>query len=470
MVERVARADVREVARLSARRRTRRSRRRPRVRCAPPRPGGAAPAPGGSAPRGTRAHSASSTSSTWSRPIASAHSSGPRGWLSPSFMPVSMSAASPTPSPSANADSLITWQTIRPSTSPGASPTHATCLPSAAKKRSARVGGERRGALRARQLDEPRVLEAAAARGSRPRCRPGRARESEPLRAQHEPRGAALDGVARGAARRLLLDRRAVAFDDQRRQHAAARLVRAADLVARARGRGARSSPASTPRRRSRSRPRPRPPGGSGRRRVLLAVAPAVGDAAVVVVAAAGLAPVQPGGRRSAPRSARGASAARRSSARRSSSRPRSPASTPTRSISSNGPMRKPPSMRHDAVDRLDRRRSAPASMRSASRPNGRLQRLTRKPGPVGRVDHASCPSPRRSRARSRAPARRSCSPAITSSSAITGAGLKKCMPTTRSGWLARRGDRGHRQRGGVRREHAVLARRSPTAARRARA
>ncbi len=39
---------------------------------------------------------------------------------------------------SANADSLITWHTIRPSTRPGASPTHSTCLPSAAKKRSAR--------------------------------------------------------------------------------------------------------------------------------------------------------------------------------------------------------------------------------------------------------------------------------------------------------------------------------------------
>ena len=45
----------------------------------------------------------------------------------------------PTPSPSANVDSLITWLTILPSTSPGASPTHATCLPSAPKKRSARA-------------------------------------------------------------------------------------------------------------------------------------------------------------------------------------------------------------------------------------------------------------------------------------------------------------------------------------------
>ena len=41
------------------------------------------------------------------------------------------------------------------------------------------------------------------------------------------------------------------------------------------------------------------------------------------------------------------------------------------------------------------RRRAAPQRARSASSPNGRLQRLTRKPGTVGGVDHAPCPSPR---------------------------------------------------------------------------
>src|SRR5437763_931057 len=53
-----------------------------------------------------------------------------------------MSCADPTPSPSANAASLITWQTIRPSTRPGASPTQVVCLPRVEKKRSAAVTAE----------------------------------------------------------------------------------------------------------------------------------------------------------------------------------------------------------------------------------------------------------------------------------------------------------------------------------------
>ena len=48
-----------------------------------------------------------------------------------------------------------------------------------------------------------------------------------------------------------------------------------------------------------------------------------------------------------------------------------------------------------------------------------------------------ACPSPRPSRGRPRAPARRSASAAITSSSRISGGGLKKCMPTTFSGCAA---------------------------------
>ena len=52
-------------------------------------------------------------------------------------MPASMSSAAPTPSPSAKHASLTSWQTIRPSTRPGASPTHSTWRPSEAKKPSA---------------------------------------------------------------------------------------------------------------------------------------------------------------------------------------------------------------------------------------------------------------------------------------------------------------------------------------------
>ncbi len=72
----------------------------------------------------------------------------------------------------------------------------------------------------------------------------------------------------------------------------------------------------------------------------------------------------------------------------------------------------------------------------SASSPNGRLQRLTRKPGPsAAMITSLPIASPA-ARARSSA-SWEDCSPATTSSSRITGGGLKKCIPTTRSGRLA---------------------------------
>jgi hypothetical protein len=46
-------------------------------------------------------------------------------------------AGMPTPSPTANAASLTSWATIRPSTRPGASPTRSVTMPSVAKNRSA---------------------------------------------------------------------------------------------------------------------------------------------------------------------------------------------------------------------------------------------------------------------------------------------------------------------------------------------
>ena len=73
------------------------------------------------------------------------------------------------------------------------------------------------------------------------------------------------------------------------------------------------------------------------------------------------------------------------------------------------------------------------ATTRSASSPNGRPQRLTRNPGPseasITRLPIAA-PVPR-ARASAASP---DCSPATTSSRRMSGAGLKKCMPTTRSG------------------------------------
>ncbi len=109
--------------------------------------------------------------------------------------------------------------------------------------------------------------------------------------------------------------------------------------------------------------------------------------------------------------------------------------STPTRSISSNGPIRKPPSIRTmRSIVSMSAIRSC--SSRSASRPNGPVAAVDEEAGPVAGADHGLA---HRLAGRVRERERRSedCSPATTSSSLISGAGLKKCMPTTRSGLLA---------------------------------
>ena len=69
----------------------------------------------------------------------------------------------------------------------------------------------------------------------------------------------------------------------------------------------------------------------------------------------------------------------------------------------------------------------------SASSPNGRLQRLTRKPGPsVASMTRLPIARPV-ARATSSASGEESM-PAMTSSRRMTGGGLKKCIPTTRPG------------------------------------
>ena len=158
--------------------------------------------------------------------------------------------------------------------------------------------------------------------------------------------------------------------------------------------------------------------------------------------------------RRSARRSSTVASAAPRSSARRSSARSQSPC-----------PRRRGPSARtgpcgsRPACGRCGRssrcRQSAPDRRRSASSPKGRLQRFTRNPGPsLARITVLPIASPVAcASARASSEER---SPATTSSRRITGAGLKKCIPTTRCGLARRRGDRRDQQRGCVRRDHAL--------------
>ena len=111
------------------------------------------------------------------------------------------------------------------------------------------------------------------------------------------------------------------------------------------------------------------------------------------------------------------------------------PTSMPTRSMSSKGPMRKPPPRRQ-----IRSICSWPASRspnsRNASALNGRPQRLTRKPGPsAARITCLPIASPvSRATASARSPV---WSARMTSSRPISGGGLKKCIPTTFSGRAA---------------------------------
>ena len=104
----------------------------------------------------------------------------------------------------------------------------------------------------------------------------------------------------------------------------------------------------------------------------------------------------------------------------------------PPKSCSSKGPMRKPPP-RRTTRSMVSTSATRSARSRSASSPNGRLERFTRKPGPsaasMTRLPIAS-PSARVVESASCELA----TPAMTSTSFIRVAGLKKCMPTTRSG------------------------------------
>ena len=275
-------------------------------------------------------------------------------------MPASMSAAEPTPSPSAKHASLTSWATIRPSTSPGASPTRSACRPSVAKKRSAAASG--RG-----------VVGPAVSSTSRPSggdAGGSRRRAAGSCAASGARRRGAAAGRP-GAARRLV----GAAVDDQRRHLA----VRASG----ARRPSPRLAAAQLVGERAVARDHDEAVAAAGLGRL------GVGRPArrVLVPAAPGLAAEAPGGDRAARRAATGASAARRTTARRTSARSRS------RRRSRRGPSaRTGPSGSRRPCGRCGRparaSRAAPATSRSASSANGRLQRLTRKPGAVGGVDH----------------------------------------------------------------------------------
>ena len=92
----------------------------------------------------------------------------------------------------------------------------------------------------------------------------------------------------------------------------------------------------------------------------------------------------------------------------------------------------------------------------SASTPQRPVAAVDEEAGAVDRVDHVLAHRLAGGARDARARVSEDSAPATTSSSAITGGGLKKCIPTTRSGWVESGGDRRHEQRRGVRRQHAV--------------
>ena len=158
-------------------------------------------------------------------------------------------------------------------------------------------------------------------------------------------------------------------------------------------------------------------------------------------------------------RAARAASAARRRTARRTTSRPRS------RRRCRRGPSaRTGPSGSRRRAGRCGRpapaSRAAPATSRSASSAERAVAAVDEEAGAVGGVDHVLAHRLAGRAGDAPAPPRPSARPATTSTSCMTGGGLKKCMPTTRSGPRHAGGERGHAQRRGVGGEHAVGARR----------
>ena len=258
-----------------------------------------------------------------------------------------MSAALPTPSPSANADSLISWQTIRPSTRPGASPTHAVCLPSVAKKRSAASRGRRGGVGTAGQLDQRGSIE----RRQRVEADRGAARVERGQRA-----GGAADRLRAALQRRLGLLAAGQVEDQERR-------VELVGLL----GRPRTSQPACAAaapqlerelacRRRSRSRRRRRRPRRLGvGRAVVAAVAGSRSSRAPTCGPSRPAATVRDGDRRRAP--ARLAEALLVERARDSR-----PTSTPDEVHQLERAHPEAAAEPADPVDLLERRRSAPAA------------------------------------------------------------------------------------------------------------
>ena len=275
-------------------------------------------------------------------------------------MPRSMSAASATPSPRAKQASLTSWATIRPPTSPGPSPTHSARRPSVAKKASSAAAAA--GAVvgvRVSSTSPPSATGSGSAKPAAPP--PGSWAES----------GAASHSSACGPP----CSAGSSSPGPQSRirngtSPSASHGVRASQPAA-----SAASSSQAADLRLARDDDQPVvPAAGRGRRRVRRAPrrvrVPALRRTC------------GPGARspRAGRRAATGASAARSVCAWKEVAMA-TPTSMPTRSISSNGPMRKPQASRQmrSTCSGVARRS---CTIRIASSPKGRLQRFTRKPGP----------------------------------------------------------------------------------------
>ena len=206
--------------------------------------------------------------------------------------------------------SLMTWQTIRPSTSPGASPTHTVCLPRVAKKRSAalrrRFGacpgrGSARPAGSDRQRRQGVEADGGAARVER------RQRAAAARRSPAGPPCSGASGSSPPVRSRIRNGAgRASASSGVGDVPAGVARPRRSSSIASGESPAITTSPSPPPRRRG---------SGSGGR--------CWPRLRVLVVAAAGLAAEAPGGDRPDRDRRRLASVARRSSARRTSARRR---------------------------------------------------------------------------------------------------------------------------------------------------
>ena len=310
---------------------------------------------------------------------------------------------------------------MRPSTSPGASPTHAVVQAERGEERLDALGGERRGAGAARELDQ----RAPAERRQRVEADRGAAAVERVQRSHRRTaarRGAPCSGGPSGSAPASIEQPRDVA---RRPRPGRARRSRPAPPARAARWATAARRRSTT----SRSSPPPAAPAARGPRRCA--------RRGYVVPAAAGLAAQAPG--RDHARAQR-----RRPPARLAEAELVERLRDLVADVDADEVLqleRAPSESRRRARSRRSSRRRprAPAASCSASRPKGRLQRLTRKPGPsVASMTRLPIASPGGARD-VRAPAARTRCPAMTSTSAMIGAGLKKCMPTTRAGSAAAR-------------------------------